>query len=209
MPLFAKAHGAHLTAEDLANHRVDWVELLSRDFAGGSVQELPPNGQGIATLIALGILEQCGIEQHHLTPCNPLHLSIEAMKLALADLDRYVADEAHMEFAAKELLSDHYLKSRAALIDPDKASDFEYGSPTQSGTVYISTADASGMMVSFIQSNYMGFGSGLWYRIPASACKTAAADLCWIRSTRTRWRAASVRSTPSFRVLRWTATASR
>jgi len=158
---FAQEHGAHLSAEDLANHRVDWVELLSRDFAGGSVQELPPNGQGIATLIALGILEQCGIEKHHPDSVQSLHLSIEAMKLALADLDRYVADEEHMEFAAKELLSDHYLKSRAALIDRDNASDFVYGSPTQSGTVYISTADASGMMVSFIQSNFMGFGSGI------------------------------------------------
>ncbi|STQ13962.1 gamma-glutamyltransferase ywrD [Enterobacter cloacae] len=78
---------------------MDWVELLSRDFAGGSVQELPPNGQGIATLIALGILEQCGIEHHHPDSVQSLHLSIEAMKLALADLDRYVADEAHMEFA--------------------------------------------------------------------------------------------------------------
>lgn len=140
---------------------MDWVDLLSRDFAGGSVQELPPNGQGIATLIALGILEQCGIEHHHPDSVQSLHLSIEAMKLALADLDRYVADEAHMEFAAKELLSDHYLKSRAALINHDRASDFVYGSPTQSGTVYISTADASGMMVSFIQSNFMGFGSGI------------------------------------------------
>lgn len=150
-----------MTAEDLASHRVDWVDLLSRDFAGGSVQELPPNGQGIATLIALGILEQCGIEQHHPDSVQSLHLSIEAMKLALADLDRYVADEDHMAFAAKELLSDHYLKSRAALINHESASDFVYGSPTQSGTVYISTADASGMMVSFIQSNYMGFGSGI------------------------------------------------
>ena len=131
------------------------------DFAGGSVQELPPNGQGIATLIALGILEQCGIEKHHPDSVQSLHLSIEAMKLALADLDRYVADEDHMAFAAKELLSDHYLKSRAALINHEHASDFVYGSPTQSGTVYISTADASGMMVSFIQSNYMGFGSGI------------------------------------------------
>lgn len=66
---FAKEHGAHLTAEISASHRVDWVDLLSRDFAGGLVQELPPNGQGIATLIALGILEQCGIEQHHPDSC--------------------------------------------------------------------------------------------------------------------------------------------
>lgn len=158
---FAHQHGAHLNEDDLANHRAEWVELLSRDFAGGSVQELPPNGQGIATLIALGILEQCDVGSHEPDSVQALHLSIEAMKLALADLDRYVADEAHMEFAAKELLTDDYLKTRAALIDPQQASDFTYGSPTQSGTVYLATADASGMMVSFIQSNYMGFGSGV------------------------------------------------
>lgn len=106
-----------MTAEDLANHRVDWVELLSRDFAGGSVQRLPPNGQGIATcFVALRILEQCGIERHHPDSVQSLHLSIEAMKLALADLDRYVADEEHMEFAAKALLTDEYLASRAALL---------------------------------------------------------------------------------------------
>lgn len=158
---FAREYGAHLTVDDLANHRADWVELLSCDFAGGSVQELPPNGQGIATLIALGILEQCDIGRYDPDSVPSLHLSIEAMKLALADLDRYVADEDHMEFSARTLLSDRYLKSRAALIDPHKASDFTYGSPTQSGTVYLSTADANGMMVSFIQSNYMGFGSGV------------------------------------------------
>lgn len=158
---FAAQHGAYLSYEDLANHQADWVPLLSREFAGGSVHELPPNGQGIATLIALGILEHCGIENYDPDSAQSLHLCIEAMKLALADLDRYVADEAHMEFSADLLLSDLYLKARAALIDADKASDFAFGAPTQSGTVYLSAADASGMMVSFIQSNYMGFGSGV------------------------------------------------
>ena len=134
---FAKQHGAHLSEADLANHEANWVSLLSRDFAGGSVQELPPNGQGIATLIALGILEQCDIGRYDPDSVQSLHLSIEAMKLALADLDRYIADEDHLEFAADLLLSDSYLKTRAALIDPDKASDFVYGSPTQSGTVYL------------------------------------------------------------------------
>jgi gamma-glutamyltranspeptidase/glutathione hydrolase len=114
-----------------------------------------------------------------------------------------------MAFAAKELLSDHYLKSRAALINHDSASDFVYGSPTQSGTVYISTADASGMMVSFIQSNYMGFGSGIVVPDTGISLQNRGCGLCWIQITRTRWRAASVRSTPSFRALRWTATASR
>lgn len=158
---FAREHNAALTLEDLKNHRADWVKLLSHPFAGGSVQELPPNGQGIATLIALGILEEWDIGQY--APDSPqwLHLSIEAMKLALVDLERYVTDEDHLEFPADLLLSEGYLKQRAALINPKQAGDFTFGSPQQSGTVYLSTADASGMMVSFIQSNYMGFGSGV------------------------------------------------
>lgn len=158
---FASEHGAALTLEDLKNHKADWVEMLSRPFAGGSVQELPPNGQGIATLMALGILEQWDIGRYEPDSVQWLHLSIEAMKLALVDLERYVADEDHMEFPAELLLSDEYLKTRAALIDPARAGDFTFGAPKQSGTVYLSTADASGMMVSFIQSNYMGFGSGV------------------------------------------------
>ncbi|MFH8132684.1 gamma-glutamyltransferase family protein [Pantoea osteomyelitidis] len=158
---FAREHNAALTLEDLKNHRADWVKMLSRPFAGGSVHELPPNGQGIATLIALGILEQWDIGRYTPDSVPWLHLSIEAMKLALVDLERYVTDEDHLEFPADLLLSDDYLKRRAQLIDPDKASDFTFGSPQQSGTVYLSTADASGMMVSFIQSNYMGFGSGV------------------------------------------------
>lgn len=161
MAAFAREHGAALTLEDLKNHRADWVTLLSRPFAGGSVQELPPNGQGIATLIALGILEEWEINRY--APDSPqwLHLSIEAMKLALVDLDRYVTDEDHLEFPAEHLLSNDYIRQRAALIDPDKAGDFRFGSPQQSGTVYVAAGDASGMMVSFIQSNYMGFGSGV------------------------------------------------
>ncbi|KAF6631031.1 MULTISPECIES: gamma-glutamyltransferase family protein [Pantoea] len=161
MTAFAREHGAALTLEDLKNHRADWVTLLSRPFAGGSVQELPPNGQGIATLIALGILEEWEI--NHYAPDSPqwLHLSIEAMKLALVDLDRYVTDEDHLEFPAEHLLSNDYIRQRAALIDPAKAGDFRFGSPQQSGTVYVAAGDASGMMVSFIQSNYMGFGSGV------------------------------------------------
>lgn len=132
---FAREHGAALTLEDLKNHRADWVTLLSHPFAGGSVQELPPNGQGIATLIALGILEEWEI--HRYAPDSPqwLHLSIEAMKLALVDLERYVTDEDHLEFPADRLLRSDYLRQRAALIDPGQAGDFRFGSPQQSGTV--------------------------------------------------------------------------
>lgn len=173
------------------------------------MQELPPNGQGIATLMALGILEQWDIGRYAPDSVQWLHLSIEAMKLALVDLERYIADEDHMEFPAERLLSEAYLKTRAALIDPTKAGDFTFGAPTQSGTVYLSTADASGMMVSFIQSNYMGFGSGVVVRAPVSACKTGAQDLHWKRRIRMWWRRANARSTPLFRRLRWMPTASR
>ena len=157
----ARQHGAVLSLADLSNHRADWVQLLSRPFAGGSVHELPPNGQGIATLIALGIVERLEIGRYPPDSVPWLHLSIEAMKLALADLDRYVSDGDHLEFPAELLLSDDYLQQRAALVDADRAGDFTFGSPQQSGTVYLTAADASGMMVSFIQSNYMGFGSGV------------------------------------------------
>ena len=161
MVAFARQHNAALTLDDLDRHRADWVSVLSQPFAGGSVQELPPNGQGIATLIALGILEQLDIGRYAPDSVPWLHLSIEAMKLALVDLARYVSDEDHLEFPAQRLLSESYLRQRAALIDPQRAGDFVFGAPQQSGTVYLSTADASGMMVSFIQSNFMGFGSGV------------------------------------------------
>ncbi|WP_114195187.1 gamma-glutamyltransferase family protein [Edaphovirga cremea] len=158
---FSAECGGTMTLEDLAAHQPQWVEMLSQPFAGGSVHELPPNGQGIATLIALGILEKLNIGEHPVDSIETLHLSIEAMKLALADLDQHISDPDTMFFDAKHLLGDEYLQQRADLINRQQASDFAYGSPRQSGTVYLTSADASGMMVSFIQSNYMGFGSGV------------------------------------------------
>ncbi|QCR35911.1 gamma-glutamyltransferase family protein [Nissabacter sp. SGAir0207] len=158
---FSAEHGAALTREDLARHQPEWVETLARPFAGGSVHELPPNGQGIATLMALGMLEKLGVGSQPPDAVETLHLSIEAMKLALADLDQHIADPESMLVEARHLLSDEYLAARAALIDRQQASEFRYGAPRQGGTVYLSSADADGMMVSFIQSNYMGFGSGV------------------------------------------------
>lgn len=156
-----KENGGAMTLDDLANHKVDWIKTMTQSFAGGTVHELPPNGQGIATLIALGILEKLDFGSQPVDSVQTIHLSIEAMKLALADLDQHIADVDHMHFSPELLLSDDYLQQRADLIDPKRASDVTYGSPKQSGTVYLTTADASGMMVSFIQSNYMGFGSGV------------------------------------------------
>ena len=158
----AKAHGAALTVEDLAAHRPDWCGTISRAFDDVTLHEIPPNGQGIAALMGLGILSHTNIRDLDADDPRALHLQIEAMKLALRDAESYVADAAFMtRVSAQDLLDDEYLKSRAAEIDLDKATNFGSGAPRHGGTVYLTAADASGMMVSFIQSNYMGFGSGV------------------------------------------------
>ncbi len=147
---------------DLNSHRADWVSILSQPFAGGSVWELSPNDQGITTLIERGVLERLDIGRYSPDSVPWLRLSIEAMKLALVDLERYVSDEDHLEFPSQRLLSDNYLRQRVVLIDPERAGDFTFGAQQQSSTVYLSTTNASDMMVSFIQSNFMGFGSGVF-----------------------------------------------
>jgi gamma-glutamyltranspeptidase/glutathione hydrolase len=159
---FAKENGAVLTEDDLGNHKTDWVGTISQSFGKVKLHEIPPNGQGISALIALGILRHTSIADHAPDSVEALHLEIEAMKLAFADMHEYVADLDHMrDVTVEHLLSDDYLKSRAALIDASKAQDFKAGAPKHGGTVYVTAADESGMMVSFIQSNYMGFGSGV------------------------------------------------
>src|SRR5690606_25566278 len=114
-----------------------------------------------AALMALGILEAAGVGSAPLDHVDTVHLSIEAMKLALADVYQYNADIDAMQVSPDDLLNPAYLAERAKLIDPKRAGDPGYGAPKPGGTVYVTAADASGMMVSFIQSNYMGFGSGL------------------------------------------------
>lgn len=161
MAAHAKAHGGALTEEDLARHTVDWCGTLAQPFAGSVVHEIPPNGQGIAALMALGMLEALGIGQQPVDDIDTVHCAIEAMKLALADLYQYNADPAAMRVAPSALLDPAYLSERARLIDMSRAGDPVYGAPQPGGTVYVAAADASGMMVSFIQSNYMGFGSGV------------------------------------------------
>ena len=127
--------------------------------------EIPPNGQGITALIALGILRH--FELAGLDPDGPdaAHLQIEAVKLAFADVYRYVAEPARMPVSAAELLDPDYLAARARLIDPRRAQVFAAGTPgdvhRRGGTIYLCAADEQGMMVSWIQSNYMGFGSGV------------------------------------------------
>lgn len=159
---YAKAHDAALTVADMAANAPDWCGTISRSFDDATLHEIPPNGQGIAALMGLGILSQTSIRNMDADDPQALHLQIEAMKLALRDAEHYVADEDHMtSVGATDLLDDGYLADRARLIDLNRATNFGAGAPKVGGTVILSAADASGMMVSFIQSNYMGFGSGV------------------------------------------------
>jgi gamma-glutamyltranspeptidase/glutathione hydrolase len=158
---FSAACGGALVSGDLAAHQADWVEPVSQNYRGHTVHEIPPNGQGIAALIALGILEHFDLGSLSPDSADSLHLQIEAMKLGFADAYRYVADPAAMNIGAAELLQPDYLAARAKLIDRQRAQSLSHGMPPASGTVYLTAADAQGMMVSYIQSNYMGFGSGV------------------------------------------------
>jgi gamma-glutamyltranspeptidase/glutathione hydrolase len=155
------SQGGAMTVEDLAAHQPDWVEPIGGDYRGLRLHEIPPNGQGIAALMALGILSNFDLAQTPVDSADSMHLQMEAMKLAFADVYRHVADPASMQVSAQDLLDPDYLRRRAALIHRSQAQDFGHGVPPPSGTVYLTAADASGMMVSYIQSNYTGFGSGV------------------------------------------------
>ena len=156
----AAANGGGMRAADLAAHRADWVGTISADYRGYTVHEIPPNGQGIVALIALGILEQFDMPSLAVDSADSVHLQIEAVKLAFADAQAYVGDPDHMSLRVEHLLDKDYLKQRASLIDPQQAKPASAGTP-RGGTVYLTAADAAGMMVSMIQSNFMGFGSGV------------------------------------------------
>jgi len=153
--------GGQMTEEDLAEHQCDWVGTVSQDYRGYQLHEIPPNGQGLGALIGLGILRHWPLGDYAVDSADSVHVQIEAMKLALADAYRYIADPEAMDVRVEDLLDEDYLRSRAGVIDLKRAQDPEHGVPAQSDTVYLTAADADGMMVSFIQSNYMGFGSGV------------------------------------------------
>ena len=161
---FSQANGGSHTLKDFADYRPEWVKPISKNYRGHTLHEIPPNGQGIAALIAVGILDKFDLASLAVDGVDSQHLQIEAMKLAFADVYKYVAEPSSMAVTAEQMLDDAYLASRAQLIDMKKAQDFGSGSPEnlhrRGGTIYLSTADEDGMMVSFIQSNYMGFGSG-------------------------------------------------
>jgi gamma-glutamyltranspeptidase/glutathione hydrolase len=157
---FSRANGGAHTLADFAAHRPEWVMPIAQNYRGYTLHEIPPNGQGITALIALGILDHFDLNSLGVDSAAAHHLQIEAIKLAFADVYRFVAEPASMEVTAQDLLSADYMAARAKLIDPRKAQDFKAGNPVKGGTIYLTAADERGMMVSFIQSNYMGFGSG-------------------------------------------------
>ncbi len=157
----SKAQGGAMELEDLHSHRVEWVSPLSIDVQNFDLYELPPNGQGLAALIALGICRYFNLES--LTPesSDALHIQLEAMKLAFADLHSHVSDPAFMQVLPQSLLDPDYLKQRAKQINMKQAAFPQTGVPLPGGTVYLCCGDQAGMMVSFIQSNFTGFGSGV------------------------------------------------
>ena len=156
---FSDATGGYLVAKDLANHSNIWVNPISVNYHGVDVYELPPNGQGFAALQALTILAQQQTSTELLSEAF-LHVQIEAMKLACVDAYQYITDPSAFPGVEDFLLAPEYIKARAKLIT-DWAADPSYGTPPKGGTVYLCTADKDGMMVSYIQSNYAGFGSGV------------------------------------------------
>jgi gamma-glutamyltranspeptidase/glutathione hydrolase len=156
----AQDNGGAMRASDLAAHRADWVGTVDGGYRGYTVHEIPPNGQGIVALIALGILENFDMSSLPADSADSVHLQIEAVKLAFADAQAYVADIEHMALRPERLLDKEYLRRRAALIDRARAKPAAAGAQA-GGTVYLTAGDAAGMMVSMIQSNYMGFGSGV------------------------------------------------
>ena len=158
----ARATGGLLDEEDLGAHQSDWVEPLRVGYRGVELHEIGPSGQGIAALMALGMLAQLDLQAAGRDTALSHHLQIEAVKLAFADLHAYVGDpQAMREVSAADLLAPPYLARRARLIDPDRAAPARAGSPHSGGTVYLTAADQDGRMVSFIQSNFKGFGSGV------------------------------------------------
>ena len=157
---FSVATGGLLRGADLAAHRPEWVDPIGTNYRGFDVWEIPPNGHGISALAALNILEGFDFSPESFDSAESWHRQIEAMKLAFADAAAYVADPTHVDVPIRGMLDKTYAATRRMLIG-DRAGLPAAGDPPRGGTVYLCAADGDGQMVSFIQSNYMGFGSGI------------------------------------------------
>lgn len=159
----SRRHGGTLSEKDFAEYSSEWVDPISTTYRGWTVYELPPNGQGLAALEMLNIMETFPLGQYGLNSTNALHTMIEAKKLAYADLIRYIGDPKFSKLPVSELLSKAFAAERAKLINPDKANCNVGPGTVQKGsdTIYLSAVDRDGNMVSLIQSNYSDFGSGV------------------------------------------------
>jgi gamma-glutamyltranspeptidase/glutathione hydrolase len=161
---YMKENGGFLSYEDLASHTSEWVEPVSTNYRGYDVWELPPNGQGIAALQILNILEAYDLKSMGFGSADYLHLFVEAKKLAFEDRAKFYADPAFHDIPVAWLISKEYAVQRRKLIDPKRAAgSYEAGNPSleEGDTIYLTTADRHGNMVSLIQSNYRGMGSGM------------------------------------------------
>lgn len=158
---FIQAQGGYLTVDDLATHQSEWIDPVSTNYRGYDVWELPPNGQGIAALQMLNMLEEYDFSRIPFGSPEHIHLFTEAKKLAFEDRAKYYADMDFAKVPVEALISKSYGKARAKLIDETNASMFDAGDLTEGETIYLTVADQYGNMVSYIQSNYMGMGSGM------------------------------------------------
>lgn len=159
---YMKRNGGFLSYDDLAAHKSEWIEPVSSSYRGYDIWELPPNGQGIATLQILNILEQYDIKSMGFGSAEYMHLFIEAKKLAFEDRARYYADPDFVKVPYKQLISKEYAKERAKLINLNRsARSYDAGVLQTGNTIYLTVADSEGNMVSLIQSNYRGMGSGM------------------------------------------------
>jgi len=157
----AAAHGAALSREDLAGHQCEWVRPLSVAYRDVAVHEIPPNGQGLAALIALGVLHHFDLGTSSVDSADSLHLQMEAMKIGFALAACHIADPRCMRVTPEDLLAPDFLARQADTIRMDRAADPAGRLPSDAGTVYLTAADRHGGMVSMIQSNFTGFGSGV------------------------------------------------
>ena len=159
---FMKEQGGFLSYDDMATHTSEWVEPLSTNYRGFDIWELPPNGQGTAALQMLNILEGFDIKSMDFGSAEYIHHFVEAKKLAFEDRAKYYADPAFNELPLEQLLSKEYAKERRDLINPARAArSYPAGELEQGNTIYLTVADQWGNMISLIQSNYRGMGSGM------------------------------------------------
>ncbi|WP_372948939.1 gamma-glutamyltransferase [Mariniphaga sp.] len=159
---YLREQGGFFTLKDFEDHTSEWVEPVSTNYRGYDVWELPPNGQGIAALQMLNILENFDIGSMGFGSPEYMHLFIEAKKLAFEDRAKFYSDPDFNELPTEHLVSKSYGKERAKLIDPNRAGrNYPAGEPDTDNTIYLTTADSEGNMVSLIQSNFRGMGSGM------------------------------------------------